>query len=241
MHSTAEYDPVLHAAARQTSLGVLRHWEESPYGDSAPTRAEVLLAQMYLDLLERRGTPPSNLKGYPSIQLVTGNFFDFLNPDSTPVNPEVIARAGSKICRCTGQILGDEIYSIIQHMCHASDAAPKPLKFKALMHDAHEVVVGDMATPLKMICPDYKIVETRAAHSFARTYSLPLDFESEVKEIDLRMAATEKRDIMPPGEWKMLAGIEPYDFRIVPWSPQKSYQEWLLRFYPLFSEHLAQV
>lgn len=228
MHPDYEYDRELHETAK------LLAEQCTIDGGSFVINT---LAHAYLDLLERRGLPPS-LKCYPSIQLQSGVFYDFLDPDSTPIHPEDIASGLSKQTRCTGQTLGTEIYSIAQHCCHAHDMADRPRKFKALMHDAPESVLGDVATPLKQLLVDYKVVEARVTAAFARQHSLPEDFEDHVKDIDLRMAATEKRDIMPEGEWAMLRGIEPYHFKVVPWSPAKARAEWLARFLMAFEDHL---
>lgn len=227
MHPDYEYDPDLHTLATEIARGE----------GHLPHNEGIIIAEAYLDLLERRGLPPK-LKCRPQIQLQSGGFYDFLEPHKTPIDPQDIAAALSKLCRCTGHILSDDIYSIAQHCCHAADAAPQHLKFKALMHDAPESVLGDVATPLKQLLVDYKIIETRVTTAFANQFYLPHDFETEVKEIDIRMAATEKRDIMPAGEWEMLKGIEPYDFKIIPWSPFRARTEWLFRFDKLYEEYM---
>lgn len=225
MHPDYEYDFDLHKTAQtlaRTSLDQLDH----------TTFASEVLARAYLDLLERRGMPPT-LKCYPSIQLQSGGFFDFAEPQNTPISPEDIAVGLSKSARCTGHSLGFEPYTIAQHCCLASDAAAEAFKFEALMHDAPEAVLGDVTTPLKQLMPDYKKLEERVTDAFAGWFDLPKSMSPEVKVIDIRMAATEKRDIMPPGEWEMLRGIDPYDFEIEIWGHERAYHEWILRFYSL--------
>lgn len=239
MHPDFEYDRILHNLARQTAKGIARY-AASPNGNGecGPTYSEELLGRAYLDLLERRGLPP-DLKCYPSIQLRSGVFYDFVEPWKTPIHPNDIASGLAKSCRCTGQILPDDVYTIAQHCCHAHDMAPSHLKFKALMHDAPESVLGDVATPLKQLLPDYKVIEERVSNAFADQFQLPHGFEDEVKDIDLRMAATEKRDIMPPGEWKMLEGIEPYNFHVTPvWSPKEAHDAWISRFTFAYAQHI---
>jgi hypothetical protein len=242
MHPDYEYDRHLHMLASLTAKGIASY-AASPdaTGLCGPSFSEELLGRAYLDLLERRGMPPE-LKCYPSIQLQSGVFYDFLEPEKTPIDPADIASGLSKLCRCTGQVLGYDIYSIAQHCSHAHDIAPQPLKFKALMHDSPEGVLGDIATPLKQLLVDYKIIETRVTNAFAKQFSLPATFEDEVKHIDLRMAATEKRDIMPPGPWKMLEGIEPYSFSVLPvWSPRRACEEWLSRFTKSYQDYLESL
>lgn len=223
MHPDHEYDPALHKTAlvlARTSLDQL---------DGTTFAAEVL-ARAYLDLLERRGMPPT-LRMEPTIQLQSGAWFDFLDPLSTPVSPEDIAAGLAKQSRYTGHTLGFVPYTIAQHCCIASDIAPPHLKFEALMHDAPEAVLGDIATPLKQLLVDYKVIEDMVSEAFAEWFNVSPKTLPEVKVIDIRMACTEKRDLMADVEqWGMFDGIEPYDFRITPWAPEEAYFAWLERF-----------
>lgn len=202
------------------------------------------LARAYLDLLERRGLPPT-LKCYPSIQLASGAYFDFSDIANSPMNPEDIASALSKIARCNGHTLGDIGVPIAQHCVIGSRAAPKGYKFEVLMHDAPEFVMGDMTTPLKQLMPDFLRIEHEVEREMRRRYLLPHPMSKEAKAVDLRMAATEKRDVMPkdpPGdEWDTIKGIKPYDLIIEPWPAQVARDRWLAEFNLLWPEHKQAV
>ena len=105
------------------------------------------------------------------------------------------------------------------------------------MHDAPESVLGDITTPLKQLLVDYKIIEINVSDAFAGWFDFSAHMPPEVKVIDIRMAATEKRDIMPGNEeWGMLKGIEPYEIKIEPWSSERAYTEFLER-YDLLSQY----
>jgi hypothetical protein len=200
---------------------------------ASDTRSQdaAMVAIAYLDLLKER-TP--DLKMKPTIQMASGRYFDFLDPDSTPVAIDDIAHALSKLCRFTGHILGDDpIYPIGQHCVLASyQAKTREEAYHALMHDSVESVLTDISSPLKQLLPDYKRIEARCEASFAKQHGFPEHMTPEVKTIDLRMLATEKRDLMPgnldESEW---AGLpEPYDhFRITPWSPRETKEAFLAR------------
>lgn len=205
---------------------------------------QVKLARAYEDLLARRGLPPT-LKCYPSIQLASGKYFDFSDIANSPMDPYDIASALSKIARCNGHTLGDIAVPIAQHCCIGSDAAPRRIKFEVLMHDAPEFVMGDMTTPLKQLMPDFLHIEDEVEVEMRRRFLLPHPMSREAKAVDLRLAATEKRDVMPPDppgdEWDTIKGIEPYDLIIEPWPAPVARDRWLDRFNRLWPAHQLQV
>ena len=175
---------------------------------------------------------------HPSIQLSSGQYFDFLNPESTPLHIKDIAAGLSRICRYTGHLRDLEVdtYTVAQHCVLASENGDgDPLEF--LMHDSAESVIGDVSSPLKQLLPDYKIVEDRVEAALAKQYDLPRPMTTACKLIDLRMLATEKRDLMPGDNdgdyWAVIQGVEPLPFVIKPWSRAESYYRFLHRYYYL--------
>lgn len=216
------------------------HTHAKRIAENAPS--DTILARAYLDLLEKRGLPP-RLKCLPTIQLATGEYFDFLNPDSTPISPEVMAHSLSKIARCNGHTLGELALPVAQHCVLAAREAPSGFKFEALMHDAAECVTGDITTPLKQLLGDFKRIEQNIEHSIRGQYLLPLDMSKEAKAVDLRLAATEKRDVMPAdgkGEgWETIRGIKPYESPIDPWESSTAKTRWLEAFNILWPAHKA--
>lgn len=205
----------------------------------------VNLARAYRDLLRRRGLPPKTWRCYPSIQLASGAYFDYLDPSNSPMLPIDIANSLSKIARSGGHSTGVLPYTVAQHCVLAAKAAPWGFKFEALMHDAPEFVTGDMMTPLKQLLPDFMNIEERITHAMNVRYCLPLEMSPEVKEVDIRMACTEKRDVMPPdapGEgWDSLDGIEPYGFEVRPWPTHFARDRWLSYFVVFFTQHFDKL
>lgn len=178
------------------------------------------------------------LKMHPSIQLSSGVYYDFLNPWDTPISIEDIASGLSRVCRYTGQ-LGthvdeDDVYTVAQHSVLASENCEPGHEFAALMHDATEAVMNDMASPLKQLLPCYKAIEERNEAAIFQTFGLPHHLSPEVKKIDLIMLGTEKRDLMPRGadddRWVMLQGVEPLNFTIKPWRPSEARARFLARY-----------
>lgn len=153
---------------------------------------------------------------------------------------EDIAHALSMRCRFSGHTR--EFYSVAQHsvMCakvllgKASDTAVK----QALLHDAAEAYLQDMATPLKAdpkLGAAYREAESAAWYVISEHYCLPYAFLPEVKEADLAMLALERRELMPAnGEWGILEGVEPPNFVLSPWVPWQSQAVFLHWFDHLF-------
>ena len=228
-----QYDAELHEFAK-------RHAEYVANDSVVAGQYARDLARAYLDLLGKRGLPPT-LKCYPSIQLATGEYFDFLNPDSTPISPEAMAHSLSKVARCNGHTTGVLAVSVAQHCVLAARAAPTGFKFEALMHDAAECVTGDITTPLKQLLGDFKRIEKNIEASIRERWLLPVEMSKTAKDVDLRMAATEKRDVMPKdlegGEWETIRGVVPLDICIDPWEPGVARARWLHAFANLWPAH----
>ncbi|USN15549.1 hypothetical protein KIKIMORA_04310 [Brevundimonas phage vB_BpoS-Kikimora] len=210
-----------------------------------------LVADAYLDLLEERTTAKAReiqvmadgtinqLKMHPSIQLASGVYFDFLEPDTTPLTIEDVAAGLSRICRFTGQLGAhidpNAVYTVAQHSVLASENCEPGYELEALLHDASESVLGDVSSPLKQLMPCYRAIEHGVEASIARTFNLPTKMSAPVKAIDLVMLATEKRDLMPrrPEDtevWALLRDVDPLPFTIRPWSPSEARNRFLHRY-----------
>jgi hypothetical protein len=146
-----------------------------------------------------------------------------------------IAHALSNICRFTGHT--KKFYSVAQHSVLASRYAPTEHKLTALLHDATESYINDLSTPAKSILPSYCYLEDEIYKKLiAKTFKLPLEIPKEVKEIDLKLLMTEKRDLLKTTniEWsKFFNNIEPYEKKIRPWGHRKSENMFLKTFYQI--------
>ena len=155
----------------------------------------------------------------PSVQLQSGIYIDLMDPDCSEVSIHDIAHALSNICRFTGH--SKFFYSVAQHCVLCHDNAPPELRWHALMHDAAEALIGDVARPLKQLLPEYKQIERRVERSLLYKRYGVVDMPQEVKALDRQALATERRDLMPmTGErWGLLNGVEPFKERIQPKIP----------------------
>lgn len=175
-----------------------------------------------------------------SIATASGAYFDFLSPETSVIDPADIGHALAQMCRYTGHTR--DFYSIAQHCVLASYIVPEEDAFAALMHDAHEAYVGDMSSPLKQLCPDYRAIEKRVEAAVAARFGLTTPWPASVKQADLVMLMTEKRDLTSARdhEWPGLEHIEPASFTIFPWGPGYATTRWRIRFDALYAQHSAK-
>jgi len=168
----------------------------------------------------------------------TGKSFNLLEPKPEMVCIEDIAHSLAYQCRYTGHSRG--FYSVAQHcvlMAENTDLPGDPLQ--KLLHDADEAYIGDIARPWKALLDvyiprnkttlNYHIPVSKFEQGIQDVIGLALgvnlEHSAEVKTADIRMMATEIRDLMPPGfsseEWGLDIS-NPVKKVIVPWSPFES-------------------
>lgn len=163
----------------------------------------------------------------PTILTRSGRYFDFTVADPRQVDIDDIAHALSHICRFTGHTRF--FYSVAQHSVLVSRLVPPELAFEALLHDAHEAYVGDMASPLKALLPGYKALEKRIEALVRARFELPAVMSPAVKQADLVALRTEQRDCMNSDHlWTVLEGIEPHH-EPIEWIPPSLVRDLFLR------------
>lgn len=144
------------------------------------------------------------------IQTFTGKKFDFINPCTEDVCIEDIAHALSLICRFGGHT--KRHYSVAQHSVCISYYVSSENALEGLLHDAAEAYIGDVCKPLKKMLPDYQKIEMRISAIIFAKFGIS-EIPKEVSDFDLRILASEARDLLPGGPIKRWAeGIIPlYD------------------------------
>lgn len=97
---------------------------------------------------------------------------------------------------CTEETLVDVIvaadwrWSVAQHSCLAGWIAwliaPDDLTFvhECTAHDSHEGLYGDMPSPLKSLCPDYKTAEKAGAAVVRQRLGVPLEMSPQSMVVD---------------------------------------------------------
>ena len=162
------------------------------------------------------------------IQTFTGRQVWPLNPKVEDIDIVDIAHALSSICRFTGHCRN--FYSVAEHSVFASWYCPdEPLW--ALLHDASEAYIADVAKPIKSFIGDYKEIEERLEKVIAEKFGLSWPMPPCVKEIDRVMLATERVDLMPTTRpWNSVEDVSPLPLSLYCWSPAKARAEFMRRF-----------
>lgn len=173
----------------------------------------------------------------PSIQMHNGKFMDFRFPGMAEYSIDDIAHALSHICRFTGHV--NNFYSVAQHSVLVSYLVPEEHALAGLLHDAAEAFLGDVASPLKQLLPEYKQIELRVEKSIMQRFGIPFPLDTCVKEADRIMLVTERRDLMPKSdnsnEWEWAKDIKPQTKKIIPWNYDAARKMFVFRFNELTS------
>lgn len=171
------------------------------------------------------------------IQTYTGKRFSLLEPKAADVDIKDIAHALAHLCRFTGH--SKWFYSVAQHSVLASLEVRPEFARAALLHDAAEAYIGDVSAPLKYAMAEvygdgdhpYAQIEDRIAAVVSNAFGLNPEMlhHPAVRQADLRMLMTERRDLMHTAKLGWNISAEPYPTVIVPWSAYKAEQEFLAR------------
>ncbi len=168
----------------------------------------------------------------PTILLFGGTYFDFEAPETSAFTIEDIAHGLSMVCRFAGQCIRH--YSVAQHSVHISNNVPPEHAYQGLMHDAAEFAVGDIVKPLKVLLPEYTIVEKRVEAAVFQRFYVTTPLPPTIKEADIVMLATEQSQLMRNrDDWDYTRGRSPFAFEIPTWTPEEAKSQFLARFYQL--------
>jgi len=170
------------------------------------------------------------MKLRPEIMTVSGKYFNFLDCDPDTYDINDIAHALSMLCRYTGHT--KLFYSVAQHSVMVSQLVPKEHALAGLLHDAAEFVLGDVSSPLKQLLPDYKMWEKHVEKAIFKKFGLPESLPPTIKVADVKMLATEQRDLMGAGaeDWIITENIKPLPEPIKPMSSAQAYAVFLTRY-----------
>lgn len=165
----------------------------------------------------------------PTILTAHGTYFDFETPQGSQIDINAIAHALSHICRFTGHTR--QFYSVAQHSYMVSMIVPPEFAFAALLHDAAEAYLGDIASPLKQRLHDYQRIEANVEQAVFHYFGIALPLNDCIKHADLVMLATEARDLLPKhNDWFAGTSIQPLKETLVPLDSYSAKKLFLQRF-----------
>lgn len=177
-----------------------------------------------------------------------GRVIDHTNPMATAGKLSVgeIAHSLATINRYCGHALRP--ISVAEHSLLVADILEQVMglgvhaQLAGLMHDAHEVATGDVATPVKrQVGAPWQAFEEPWEHAFHKAFGLCEAFATygpAIKRADLIALATERRDLMHPGgpPWASLAGVEPLASVNLRTRDGFTWQDWRAAFEDRFDE-----
>jgi hypothetical protein len=158
----------------------------------------------------------------------TGRVIDPLRPDPDQIVIEDIAHALSNMARFTGHTR--VFYSVADHSIRCTAIVSQENSLTALMHDASEAYLTDIASPVKRdpdFGPFYRSAEARLERVIAARFGLKYPYPKEVHDADDILFRTEQRDLMPDalrGQGRMLPA------EIIPLTPKQAKRAFLRTF-----------
>jgi hypothetical protein len=145
---------------------------------------------------------PDDLTGH--IELRSGSFLNFHDPDPTHITLDDVAHGLSHICRYTGQCT--IFYSVAEHAVIVSRRLEylgfdRDVQWSGLHHDDAEAFVGDVNRPLKGMLPEYKAIERRVWLAVNEALGLGLTDPQPraVKDADNWALSAEAYHLLPSG------------------------------------------
>ena len=168
-------------------------------------------------------------------------------PDQLDIG--VVAAGLAQLARWGGQgkLIGGYVYNVAQHSVKVSMLVDDD-KLAGLMNDAHEIILGDLCTPMKQYLRGrtnaFKALDIMTAKAFAEIFGTEYPMLAEVKKADVLIGLIESFDLMYKNGrrlwWTVGAKdaveearelyISRPELRPAPWSPYESEVEFFIHF-----------
>lgn len=181
----------------------------------------------------------------------SGKRVELLNPDPEDIVLEDLVWSLSRLPRFLGHTndrtrrtatIVEQSYNVAQHSVEVSRLVEvlggSPLEqFAALLHDSAEAYIGDITSPVKSALRELgagdalRELESRVERAIGQRFQVdPGLFHSEiVKYADLGLLSMEHEAFFSRADWSPIEYSGPR-FRLVPWHPMLSYQNFLHHF-----------
>jgi len=124
-----------------------------------------------------------------TINTYSGKIFSFIDPTPDMIDIKDIARGLAFRGHFGGQT--PKYFSIAQHSMLVMKIASEGeggdwLKLlAALLHDGSEAYSGDMLKPLKMLLPEFTVIEDKITAAIFMKYNIPLSYMEDIKPYDI--------------------------------------------------------
>ncbi len=174
----------------------------------------------------------------PWMQTASGRAWPLISPQPCHVHWDDVAEHLAKTNRFNGATL-NVTYSVAQHCCHVANSLPVAMRLYGLLHDAHEAFTSDITRPMKQALQVFGAGDAlkRAEEAYDRAifaaagleYPMPYAIAAYVKLADLKMLATERRDLMADCAEPWMELPDPFPTPIKPWPWAKAHHEFMTR------------
>lgn len=151
-------------------------------------------------------SPPPVIERGPWIATASGGFWSLMAPHPQDVRIRDIAAGISRTCRYAGQIREEfDFYSVGEHSVLMVDWLEVQGAIhccedglKVLLHDGSEGYLVDMASPLKAMMPEFRVVENRTQDTIDCAFGLHAARLSKevIKSIDVRIRMDEREALI---------------------------------------------
>lgn len=167
-----------------------------------------------------------------TVETRSGRVFHYQADDTNDIDITDIASALSKCCRFVGHCR--RFYSVAEHSIYASYHVPAEYAMRALLHDASEAYLSDIASPIKRQMPEYKVIEERLMERIARRFNLEPNFwhDPVIKRADMEMLKTEAYFLFDSkgAGWGIPEDLEMYTGTLVCYNPDAAEMLFLKRY-----------
>jgi hypothetical protein len=150
--------------------------------------------------MEKVQTAGESISDYKGIRTFTGIDVDVFNPTPEMFCIEDIAHSLACESRWGGHT--KEPHSVAEHSIWVMERVSLPNKLSALLHDATEPFLRDLAKPTKRKLPDYVALEKKVMAVISEKFGFKYPFDPEIKYWD-------DRALMFEWENKMIANTFP--------------------------------
>lgn len=162
------------------------------------------------------------------MQTLKGNKFWPLDPRPEDFDIEEIAVPLGRACRYTGHCL--RFYSVAEHSVLMSYLVPPELALTALMHDAPEAYLQDIARPVKPALSNYAEIEGGIWRAMATWLGMPEVLPDVIKHMDNAMLLAEREQNMTPTSEDWRVPGEPAKVFLQYWLPDEAGERFLARY-----------
>lgn len=155
------------------------------------------------------------------MQTHNGIAVDLLNPKPEHILLEDIGHALARLARFNGHLR--QTYTVAEHCIHVASLLPPQLKIYGLLHDATEAYMGDLITPIKDMCPEFRRIESVLEDAIYAAFNLPPlgpGDKYQLKKADRTMLFAEKRTLMQFPDWHKYDGEDAQPFQYIKFWPK---------------------